>query len=265
MLLNLNNPSFRDRTNRGACNRVLTFVAESVNLYNWYLRRTPNPRSHMYDDTVDAEVMRKLFEEVYKRAKEDPEVSIKLKNAVCMFELAEAEEVENEVDDEDVDVRNARVWSDFVHRRQRNLEEYNNNEPNEEDGDYEREQMLWSVVANTTDAPSLYIRLFNLEDEYLEMLVYGDVILDEGDDDEETTLAESLYNPFELEGVDEWEIVPPPPAFGVADAFGVDEVELERVYLRLGHGHEENEDEDEEYQNENYFEAPANQYVVMAA
>jgi hypothetical protein len=94
-----------------------------------------------------------------------------------------------------------------------------------------------------------------LEDEYLAMLVYGDVIID----DEETTLAESLYNSFELEIV-------PPPAFGVAEAFGVDEVELERVYLRDPYlGPEEEEDEDEEYQNENYFEAPWDQYVVMAA
>jgi hypothetical protein len=244
-LLNLNNPSFRDRTNMGACNRVLTFVAESVNLYNWYLRRTPNPRRQLYDETE--EVMRKLFEEVYKRAKEEPDVSIKLKDAVCMFDLAE--DVENEVYDEDV--RNAGLWSEFVQRRQRELAL----EPDEEDGDYARERMLWRVVANTTDAPALYIKLFELEDEYLAMLVYGDVIID----DEETTLAESLYNSFELEIV-------PPPAFGVAEAFGVDEVELERVYLRDPYlGPEEEEDEDEEYQNENYFEAPWDQYVVMAA
>ena len=251
MLLNLNEPSFRDRTNSGACNRVLTFVAESVNLYNWYLRRTPNPRSQMYDATAEAEVMRKLFEEVYKRAKDDPEVSIKLKNAVCMFDLAEDVEYE--------DVRNAGLWSDFVHRRQRDLAL----EPNKEDGDYAREQMLWRVVAHTTDAPALYIKLLNLEDEYLAMLVYGHVIIGEGDDDE-TTFAESLYNRETLENVDVIELVP--PAFGVAEAFGVDEVELERVYLRDPYlDPEEDEEEDEEYQNDDYFEAPWDQYVVSAA
>ena len=240
MLLNLNEPSFRDRTNSGACNRVLTFVAESVNLYNWYLRRTPNPRSQLYDDTE--QVMHKLFEELYERAKEDPEVSIKLKNAVWMFNLADgsdsydADVLEEEFErlyQGDADNMNSRLWCYFIQRRQRNLVHHNVSGV-----DSECEQMVWNEVAGTLEQPELYTRLLALECEYLEMLSYSNanVRREYGD---ESSLSENLYNSFEMEAyrtnfLNSFEIEAQrivnldelvPPAFGV-------EVELERVYLR---------------------------------
>lgn len=202
-------PRARALPNPVTCSRVLSFVAECVNVYNWYLRRSPNPESRVYDETD--EVMRKLFEELYKRAKEDGDVSIKLKRAVCIFNLDGAK---LDGDGEEVVVdeceRNAWLWSEFVQRRQREMVE------DVVGDDAECEEMLWSVVQNTTYVPELYTRVLYLEDEYLEMLEYGDVIIGDGE-----TVAERLYNRFEIAGV---ELVPP--------AFGVYAVELERVYLR---------------------------------
>jgi hypothetical protein len=197
----------RSRPNPAICSRVLSFVAECVNLYNWYLRRSPNPASRLYDETD--EVTRKLFEELYKRAKEEVDVRIKLKNSVCMFNL-----VDDVGDVGDVE-RNAWLWSEFVRRRQREMVE---EDVEYAEDDAECEEMLWRVVQNTTDVPALYVRVLYLEDEYLEMLEHGDVIIEEG------TVAERLYNRFEVDGVDVGELVPP--------AFGMDDVELERVYLR---------------------------------
>jgi hypothetical protein len=161
----------------------------------------------LYDETD--EVTRKLFEELYKRAKEEVDVRIKLKNSVCMFNL-----VDDVGDVGDVE-RNAWLWSEFVRRRQREMVE---EDVEYAEDDAECEEMLWRVVQNTTDVPALYVRVLYLEDEYLEMLEHGDVIIEEG------TVAERLYNRFEVDGVDVGELVPP--------AFGMDDVELERVYLR---------------------------------
>jgi hypothetical protein len=240
-MLLLSEASSRHHASRDMSNDVLTFVAESVNVYNWYLRRTPNPRSQLYDDTE--EVMHKLFEELYKRAKEDPEVSIKLKNAVWMFNLADgsgsydADVLEEEFErlyDGDADNMNSRLWCYFVQRRQRDLVHHNVSGV-----DAECEQMVWNEVAGTLEQPELYTRLVELESEYLEMLAYSNanVRREYGD---ESSLSENLYNSFEMEApriVNLDELVP--PAFGV-------EVELERVYLRDPQDQYQEQDQEEE-------------------
>ena len=45
---------------------VLSFLAENVNLYNWYLLRGPNPNRYMYDETEEA--MSKLYYKLFEKA-----------------------------------------------------------------------------------------------------------------------------------------------------------------------------------------------------
>ena len=212
---------------------VLQFLAETINLYNWYLRRSANPRHQVYDETE--EVMYKLYEELYKRAKEDPEVSRNLNTAGWIFSLDplqyDAGVLEEEFDANYIDHNNARLWCYFVQRRQRELSRVNMMSMSDDDSTAEREceQMIWSEVDGTTDTPELYARLLLLENEYVEMLTYGNgnipVLTNDGTTP--STLIASLYNIVEWDAgtfVQLHELIPP--------AFGLANVELERVYLR---------------------------------
>jgi hypothetical protein len=207
---------------------VLTFLAETVNLYNWYLRRSDAPYNKLYDETDD--VMNKLYEELYKRAKEDHEVSIKLKEVVSVWNLNEMEgEYDAGVFEEeferayqsDVDKMNSHWWSRIVQRRQCGIMRppTSFNQPNAE-----REQMMWEEVDGTTDAPELYARLIMLESEYIEILssYYTNEDYDEYRGIYRMSHAERLIDNVEW-GLTEYSELCP--------LFGVVDMELERVYV----------------------------------
>ena len=229
--------------------RVLTFLAETANLYNWYLRRSNAPYNKLYDETDD--VMNKLYEELYKRAKEDHEVSIKLKEVVSVWNLNEmegeydADALEEEFErayQSDVDKMNSHLWSRFVQRRQCGIMHppTSFNQSNAE-----LEQIMWEEVDGTTDAPELYARLIMLESEYIEILssYYNDDSYDEYRGIYRMSHAERLLDMVEwgVTEYSEWR-----PSFGMIDivgwgmteyselcpAFGVRGLELERVYLQ---------------------------------
>ena len=210
----MNNESEIVRESRVKSRRVLTFLAESVNLYNWYLRRSDTPYNKLYDESEA--VTRNLYEELYKRAKEDPEVSIKLKEAISVWNLDaiegeyDADVLEEEFErayQSDVDKKNSDFWSYFVQRRQHDIVQ----SPFQVNS--ECEQMLWEEVDGTTDAPELYARLILLESNYIELI-------------SQVQLDGTMSHSAGLTSVADVELISSvPPLFGVA------ELELERVYL----------------------------------
>ena len=199
---------------------VLRFLAESVNIYNWYLRRSENPRRRMYDESE--KVAKQLFEELYKRAKEDPEVSIKLKEAVSAWKLDavegmyDADVLEEEFEreyDGDVDNLNSKLWSNFIQHRQDDL-----HYDRVSGTDMAHENFLWEYLDGTPDAPEIYVRLRMLEQDYSEVLsndYYNSNAV-------EMTLSERLYN-YSFGEENDVNLVPP--------AFGAVNVELECIYL----------------------------------
>jgi hypothetical protein len=203
---------------------ALTFLAESVNLYNWYLRRSQNPTASMYDRTN--EVINKLYDKLLQRAEENNDVSIQLKNTVLKLSLANVEELE----DNNIC---ARLLSHFIQNRQRRLYLYNSEETehtawfNVE----EPERSLW-VAIEYTMRPHLYIKLPQLEAIYMDIISYND-----------SELRISCYNPEQDN--DENQIHEPP-------IFGLELLELEKVYLSHNMGYVE-EDDREYVEEDNVF------------
>ena len=217
---------------------VLTFLAETVNLYNWYLRRGENPRCLVYDATEEAMV--KLYEELYKRAKEDINVSLTLRTSVGIFKLDPLDGVYDEGDQDegvepiehyygnDIDNTNARLWCQMVQRRQRSMLHNLDRDVNESNA--ECEQLMWGDIYNTTDSSELYENLIMLEKEYIEIMDVGNTRVSrynsDGTSEHMMTLSEILYNSMNSNGehdVEVSELVPP--------LFGVVGLELERVYV----------------------------------
>jgi len=180
---------------------VLSFLAENVNLYNWYLLRSPNPNRYMYDETEDA--MHKLYYKLFERAEENNEISIKLKNTVLKLCL-ETEEDNNSC---------ARLLSHFVQNRQRNIH-FHNRRPESERG-------LWLLYNSYYTTNDLYVKLYKLEIIYIDILCHDD-----------TELRKISYNCI-LEAEDNL------PDYRVdSPELGV-ELELEKVYLSDHMGYEE--------------------------
>ena len=140
-------------TNMDMTSSVLSFLAENVNLYNWYLLRGPNPNRYMYDETEEA--MSKLYYKLFERAEENNEVSIKLKNTVLKLCLTDDESDDNNT--------YARLLCHFVQNRQRNLYLHHNRP--------ESERTLWFEQQSyfTND---LYTKLHKLEMIYTDILSY---------------------------------------------------------------------------------------------
>jgi hypothetical protein len=236
---------------------LLTFLAETVNLYNWYLRRGENPRCLVYDETQ--EVVSKLYEELYKRTKEDIHVSFTLSTIVWIFKLDPLDGVYDEGDQDegvepiehyygnDIDNTHARLWCQFVQRRQRSIADRNSDSDGDGDGDgdwgieleskKECEELLWGDVYNTTDSSELYENLIMLEREYIEIIEYGNTRVSsynsDGTSEHMMPLLEVLYNSMNSVGDGETLVEEVPPAFGVGG------LELERVYLQDSHTNRE--------------------------
>ena len=193
---------------------ALQFLAETVNLYNWYLRRSANPRCRMYDDSSGEGVVWRLCEKIYLRAEEDNEVSIKLKNVVSVWRLADLGD-DREEEDEPLNKTHARWWSLFVHRRQREMVEFTTRFSS----DSECEQMLWNDVQSTPAAPApvLYTNLVHLECNYIRLETLSNTYTNESGGT--YTVSEVLYNGT------------PPIASETPPSFGAEDVELEEVYL----------------------------------
>jgi hypothetical protein len=201
---------------------VLSFLAENVNLYNWHLLRSPNPNRYMYDETEEA--MCKLYYKLFERAEENNEVKLKLKNTVLKLSLTDDEEEDNN--------NSARLLSNFIQNRQRDL--YLHNHP-------ESERDLWFEYSYFTN--DLYTKLHKLEMIYMDILSY------------DSELRKSSYN----EEVMENDLC---PLLG-----GSLEIELEKVYLSNHMVYYEEEDQREEQreaqiedQREIYYEQYYEQY-----
>ena len=195
-------------TEREMISSVLSFLAEIVNLYNWYLLRSPNPNRYMYDETEES--MHKLYYKLFERAEENNEISIKLKNTVLKLCL-ETEEDNNSC---------ARLLAIFVQNRQREIH-FNNCHPESERG-------LW-LLYNLYYMNDLYSKLYKLERIYMDILCHDD-----------TELRKMSYNCIvEVEdNLPQFRIGPP--------ELGESELELEKVYLSVHMGYAEDRDYDDD-------------------
>ena len=202
---------------------VLSFLAENINLYNWYLIRKEDPNCTIYDETDNT--LTKLRDLLFKRAEEYNEVCIQLKNTVLKLKLTN----ENENN-----ARNSYLLTDYIQTRQCDLYKYNTYP--------ETESLLWSEVKDTTP-PVLYVKLNKLEDLYMAILSYNDIELRERCYND-TYLDSSSYN------IPQYVLNYAPPTFG----FRLDYLELEEVYLKdnIPDSYMEEEEEEEEVE-----EAPA--------
>ena len=186
---------------------VLSFLAENVNLYNWYLLRSPNPNRYMYDETEEA--MCKLYYKLFERVEENNEISIKLKNTVLKLCL-ETEEDNNSC---------ARLLCHFIQNRQREIHLHNRHP--------ESERGLWLLYNVEYYVNDLYSKLYKLERIYMDILCHDD-----------TELRKISYNCI-LEAEDnlpQFRIGPP--------ELGESELELEKVYLSDHMGYAEDRDDD---------------------
>ena len=213
---------------------ALSFLAENVNLYNWYLRRSHNPSASMYDQTN--EIINKLYDKLLQRAEENNDVSIQLKNTVLKLCLANMEELE----DNNIC---ARLLSHFIQNRQRRLYLYNSDET-EHTGWFnveEPELSLWVNVQYVMQ-PDLYIKLHKLEAIYMDIISYND-----------SELRKSCYNPEQDN--DENQIQEPP-------IFGLQFLEFENVYLSHNMGYVE-EDDNPYMENREYVEEDNNAFATL--
>ena len=194
-----------DAINTSSTSSALSFLAENINLYNWYLLRKENLNCATYDETDNT--MIKLRDLLFTRAEENNEVSIQLKNAVLKLQLTN--EAENTA-------QNSYLLTNYIQLRQCNLYNYNHYP--------EIECLLWGDV-KFTNPPQLYVKLNELED------TYEDIIISRND----AELRERCYNDTEYYDDSEYYYHIPafvrnyePPTFG----FRLEYLKLEEMYLK---------------------------------
>lgn len=201
--------------------KALNFLAENVNLYNWYLRRSHNPTSAMYDQTN--EITNKLYDKLLQRAEESIDVSYDLKNTVLKLKLTN-ENANNG--------QNSYLLTNYIQSRQRRLYLYNSEET-EPTGWFnveEQESSLWFEVEYIMQ-PNLYIKLHQLEAIYMDIISYNN-----------SELRHSCYNPEENNDDSQ------PPTFGL------ELLEFEKVYLSHNMGYAEDDDDNLYMENREYIE-----------
>ena len=206
---------------------VLSFLAENINLYNWYLLRKENPNCTIYDETDNT--LTKVRDLLFKRVEENNEVCIQLKNAVLKLRLT----YENENN-----AQNSYLLTNYIQLRQFNLYNYNTYP--------ETECLLWSEV-KITNPPQLYVKLNKLEDIYNIIISFNDI-----------ELRERCYNNYEDQDVPEFVRNYEPPTFG----FRLEYLELEEVYLENNIPDSYVEDSEEEVPAEETFGVPPALKVV---
>ena len=206
---------------------VLSFLAENINLYNWYLLRKENPNCTIYDETDNT--LTKVRDLLFKRVEENNEVCIQLKNAVLKLRLT----YENENN-----AQNSYLLTNYIQLRQFNLYNYNTYP--------ETECLLWSEV-KITNPPQLYVKLNKLEDIYNIIISFND-----------SELRERCYNNYEDQDVPEFVRNYEPPTFG----FRLEYLELEEVYLENNIPDSYVEDSEEEVPAEETFGVPPALKVV---
>jgi hypothetical protein len=194
---------------------VLSFLAENINLYNWYLLRKQNPNCSIYDETDNT--LTKVRDLLFKRAEENNEVCIQLKNAVLKLELTN--EAEN-------NGQNSYLLTNYIQLRQCNLYNYNIYP--------ETECLLWSEVKNI-NPPQLYVKLNKLEDIYNIIISFNEIEL------RERCYNDSNYYDYDIP---QYVLNYDPPTFG----FRLEYLELEEVYLENNIPDSYVEDSEEEHQ-----------------
>ena len=134
---------------------VLIFLAENVNIYNYYLLRGSNPSYAIYDNTDDT--LQKLHNTLFQRAEENNEVCIKLKNTVLTLKLTE---------ECDGNHMNAYLLCLYIQQRQYKL--------HHEHVYPEYERMLCSHLDYDYTQIIVYKKLKKLEEIYLDILSYNE-------------------------------------------------------------------------------------------
>ena len=189
-------------------NSVLSFLAENVNIYNYYLLRGSNSRYAMYDET--GETLQKLYDTLIKSVEENNEVCVQLQNAVFALQLS---------DQSENNITNTYLLCSYIQTRQRNLHN---------DGYFPEVECILRIETGYSyyiNYPpyegNLYNKLYNLERIYLDILSYN-----------EPELQRSSYNQInenELQEISE------PPVYGNYN--NLENLELQIVYLSFNMGY----------------------------
>ena len=176
---------------------VLSFLAENINIYNWFLLREYNPNCTFYDEYDNT--MSKLHDLLSKRAQDYNEVCIKLKNTILKLNLTT-------VQDETIH-QSAYLLSNYIQSRQHMLFNYNIYP--------DIECILWGEVKNT-NPPDLYVKLNKLEDFNTQVISYNNF-----------EIVKPCYNDCRDGDDDYYEFNYGPPTYG----FRLEHLELEEIYL----------------------------------
>ena len=137
---------------------ALSFIAEGVNIYNWYLRRENNPQCLMFDET------NKSKEDLYLNlldSRNDENIFNILSLTLYKLNII--------LDKNDNDFNTlAMLFSNFIHNRQKRLHET---------GDFPEAEFFLYIeleeredIYNTTK-PNLYISLYELEKKYIDIIL----------------------------------------------------------------------------------------------
>jgi hypothetical protein len=213
-------------------NSVLSFLAENVNIYNYYLLRGNNPRYAMYDET--GETLQKLYNILIQSVEENNAVSLQLQNAVVALQLS---------DHSENNITNTYLLCSYIQTRQRDL--HNNGYFPEVECELRIETGYSYYINYPPYTGNLYNKLYNLERIYLDILSYDEPEL------QRTSYNHIFENELPLQELSE------PPVYGM----NLESLELQIVYLSSHMGYVE-EDKDNNYfkiidtNNINIFNCP---------
>ena len=134
---------------------ALSFIAEGVNIYNWYLRNENNPQCLMFDEMNDAKD--DLYLNLMKS--ENNEYMLNVLN-LTLYKLS----IILYTYDNDFNTL-AMLFSNFIHNRQKTLHET---------GEFpEAECLLYIEIENSYNLtkPNLYISIYELEKKYIDIIL----------------------------------------------------------------------------------------------
>lgn len=137
---------------------ALSFIAEGINIYNWYLRHQHNPQCLMFDETNNSK--NDLYLNLMN-SRNDENIFNVLN--LTLYKIG----IILHRDDNDFNTL-AMLFSDFIHNRQKILHET---------GEFpETEFLLYIEIEDSNNAtkPNLYMSIYEIEKKYINIILNSD-------------------------------------------------------------------------------------------
>jgi hypothetical protein len=134
---------------------ALSFIAEGVNIYNWYLRQENNPQGLMFDET---NISKDNLYLNLMNSQNDENIFNVLNVTLYKLNII-LDRCDNEFN------TLAMLFTNFIHHRQKMLHET---------GDFPPEECFLYIEieeSNHTTVPNLYISIYELEKKYIEIIL----------------------------------------------------------------------------------------------